>query len=497
MELTFREQTVSYLSETVYDPSLQELTAELIVPESLPEVGRIVDCCGTVLVQSRSADSGGLSVCGGVHANLLYVPASGEGVETIDAYLPFTVTKAAQTEPDSVLFYWGWLKSVDGRCINSRKLLLRANLGSELTLLSPQTLHIAQLAEQPRSMECLTNTYRYLLPLCAAERDIRLTDEVPLPEQLPAMERILKWSVVCEVTESRLLGSKAVFKGNLLLRCLYLTPEGVPTVFQTALPYSQYAELDREAEQGMLSIQPILRHAEIDTDGQAESRRLLVDITATAQILMRGDAELTLTQDAYVPGGRLDAEWQSFNPAPLLDVQTVKKTATLTLPPEAETVLDWSVCTDAPTVQTQEGGCKFSAPVSVNLLYYDREHTLQGKQLRAELTGSAAGAGRPQLSAIPGMETAVQGSQLLIPAAAELRYVQREPVKTLCGGTVTLLAQKDRPSLIVTRCGGPVWEIAKQKGSTVRAIEAANSLSSDTVEPGTLLLIPLGQSAQA
>ena len=495
MELTFREQTVEYLSETVFDPVSQELTAELIVPDTLPDVGRLADCSGMVLVQSRSAEAGGMTVTGGVRATVLYVPDSGEGVEALGAYLPFTVSRPAQTEPESALFYWGWLRGIDARCINSRKVLIRANLGSELTLLTPETLRLPQLTEYPAKLECRTNTYPCILPLCWSEREVSLADEVPLPEQLPSVERVLKWSVVAEVTESRILGSKAVFKGNFLLRCLYQTSEGALSVFQTALPYSQYAELDTEPEQGILSIQPILCRAELDTDGEAESRRLLVDFSATAQIIARGAVPLTLTEDAYVPDGSLDAAWQSCPLTPTLDVQSLTQSLTIPLPAEAETVLDWSVCADAPTVRTGEGGCR--VPVAVNLLYYDPERMLRGTLLRGELTGTASGEGEPLLRLMPGTEPSVQGAPLVLPLTVEQRFVQTKPMRTLSGGTVTMQPWKDRPSLLVRRCGGALWDIAKQTGSTVRAIEAANGLDTDTVEPDTLLLIPLGQSLEA
>ena len=55
-------------------------------------------------------------------------------LQRIDVYLPFTVTKKLQTEENATLFYWGWIRSIDARFINARKVLVRANLGSELTI---------------------------------------------------------------------------------------------------------------------------------------------------------------------------------------------------------------------------------------------------------------------------------------------------------------------------------------------------------------------------
>ena len=48
----------------------------------------------------------------------------------------------------------------------------------------------------------------------------------------------------------------------------------------------------------------------------------------------------------------------------------------------------------------------------------------------------------------------------------------------------------DRPSLILRRAEGTLWEIARDNGSRVSAIRRANGLESEPV-PGQMLLIPV------
>ena len=54
-------------------------------------------------------------------------------------------------------------------------------------------------------------------------------------------------------------------------------------------------------------------------------------------------------------------------------------------------------------------------------------------------------------------------------------------------------AQLPRPSLTIRMVGAgdTLWEIAKSCGSTIQDIRAANDLTSETVEGGTLLLVPI------
>ena len=66
--------------------------------------------------------------------------------------------------------------------------------------------------------------------------------------------------------------------------------------------------------------------------------------------------------------------------------------------------------------------------------------------------------------------------------------------RTLSGGTIEPpAAQTRRPSLIIRPVPAalPVWEVAKQYGTSVASVCAANGLTGDEIEAGTLLLIPM------
>ena len=107
MELSFHDQRVSYLAQTRYDNLYQEQTEEMTVPETMPEIARIVDCSGMVIVQNKSLDTGSISVSGGIQACVLYVPeGDSPALSRIEVFLPFTVTKKVPVPENSTLF-WG------------------------------------------------------------------------------------------------------------------------------------------------------------------------------------------------------------------------------------------------------------------------------------------------------------------------------------------------------------------------------------------------------
>ena len=493
MEILFQTQTIHYLAEKRCDGLRQEQTGEIAVPETLPELGRVVDCFGAVLTQSRTVESGSVTVSGGIQTGVLYVPAEGAGLERLELWIPFTVTKKIPTQPDTALHYWGWLRSIEARFVNARKVLIRADLASELTLLTPAELELARLETCPRGLVCRTETYPMRLPVCAAEKEVRIADEVLMPEDGRGMDRLLKAQCGVELGERRVLGERAVFEGNLRLRVLGLTEAGEPFTWTGLVPFSQYADLDRSLEDDAhLAIQPILNHLEVDTDGQPDSRRLLVNVSFTAQIVVWCQVPVTLTQDAYGLGSVLEPQWQSCDLSPCLDSLETDLSQSLDLPPEAVTVVDWTLFPDP--VPAGPGAESVRGSFGVNVLYYDGDSRLQGRLLRRELRleRQAAPTADWRWSLQPG-EARQQGGQLLLPLTARQRYCQNAALRNLCGGTLTPQPVTEGPSLLVRREAGALWEIARANGSTVRAIQTVNELDQTSLAGDTLLLIPTGR----
>ena len=496
MELQFHKETIRCLRETVYDALYQEQTAEMTVPETLPEIGRIVDCFGTILVKTKTVENGAATAAGGIQAGVLYVPEGEQAsLERIEVYIPFTVTKKIPAMEDPVLFYWGWLRSIDARFINPRKVLVRVNLGSELTLLSAEELQVSRLDSSHPGLACRESTYPMLLPRCAAEKELQIMDEVLIREQGPGADRLLKWTCAAEITESRVIGTKAVFKGSIQLRTLFANEAGEIGTWEGAVPFSQYAELDAEAEDGIVSVQPIFRHLEVDTDGQLDSRRLLLNATLTAQLLVRARVPITLTEDAYCLKGSFAPQWQTLTLNPLLDCTEETVVQTLDLPPEVRRVFDWTVLCDRPAL-TAGSREEVQSNLLVNLLYHDEDQNIQGKLLRQPLHTELMRTEGASCSCFPSQQGEVQiaGAELRIPMRFQCTVTKQDSYRTLCGGTVEEAAEEERPSLIVRRGKGQLWEIAKKDRSTVEAIKAANHLDTDELTEEQLLLIPCGTS---
>ena len=164
-------------------------------------------------------------------------------------------------------------------------------------------------------------------------------------------------------------------------------------------------------------------------------------------------------------------------------------------------VIDSAVFVDFPRTEPVEQGVRVTVPVNVRVLGLDAEGMMQGlsgaaraeTELPAECGAvcRASAALRPEGSASPSGD----GAELRAALTLDAGFFAQQTLRTLSAGTIDPPAEPEarRPSLVIRAGldGGPVWDVAKQYGTSVAAICAANGLSGEEIEAGGMLLIPM------
>ena len=97
MELVFQEKQLDYLGRVLDQTVTQELTAEVIVPDSCADADRVVDAFGTLLVRAEECTAGSASVSGEVQAGILFVTEDGR-LERLETVIPFSARRGWEGE---------------------------------------------------------------------------------------------------------------------------------------------------------------------------------------------------------------------------------------------------------------------------------------------------------------------------------------------------------------------------------------------------------------
>ena len=501
MELEFETLQESCLRLVLRETRSQEETSEIIVPDSCPDAGRIVYTAASAVLRSRECRAGSVTLTGGVRACVVYVPEDGGAPRALETYLPFVMrAEAPGASEDTILLAEVYVRAADARIINSRKVLVRADVGCALEGYEKSAAALRRLRGAPETLQLKTQTYTLTEPVQEAEKAFVISEELELPAASIAADRICCWEASPRITEEKTVGSKAVFKGTLFFRMLYLTQENTFGTWEQQLPFSQFCELEDDAGDGEAQTSVLVTNAELEPDG-GDGRRFLLTVSVLAQCVVSEARQVELCEDAYATEGSFEPEWQAYEPDCRLDSQTLRAALQGMLPGAVRAVVAAGFYPDCPDVQRTDAGVRVTVPVNVNLLYLDEQGQPQGLQGKAEAVCETAlspdGVCRVSAALSPDsfVSPGAGGAEVHGGAAVRVSAYAGQKLRNLSGGTLgeEKRDRKDRPSVVVllSRERQPLWDLARKYRTTEKAIRQANHLEGAETEPGELLLIPM------
>ena len=507
MEATWKTESFEYL-KLILDTSLTgEETREAIVPDAYPDMAQVVDVEGNITLRSKEAGAGRISVSGSVAANVLYLPEGEGGLKSIELTLPFTMGyDASEITDEASLTVKAKLSSIDARMINSRKVLVRADILVEAKAYEPSALSLASELEDEAADGLHVRKEQVELSFVSQvrEKTFVLADDFSLPAGKPAIGQILKSRIRLRPDDVKNVGNKLIFKGAAHVHLLYTgAQEAEPTVLDLEASFSQIMELEGEGEGANYEISLMLTNAYVE-NGTTESGGVTLELHLVAQAVERKTRQMHYISDAYSTRFDLDAGRTEYT----LESQDEKETHTaevresIELPAGILRVVD----TSAHTGRVQwglEGGRVISrTSVSLSVVYVTEAGALEGQTRRFEaaMEMDARENENYAIEADVGADLAVtqtaDGIEVRLPVSFTVWPTRKGRVFAIDSLSWDEEAPRDLealPSVVVFHAEGgeSLWHLAKRYTSTEAQIMAANSLIEDAVPyPGQLFIIP-------
>ena len=485
MEIQFHKTEYPYLRTIQAQTQTQEQTLELKLSEGMPDVGRVLLSWGQPVLRSKEWRSDGAQVTGGIMTWVLYQPEDGSSPRVVEGWMPFQMRwDFSGSQRDGLLLVNLWLRNMEARCISARKLMLRGDVAVYLQALQPDSLELFSPGELPGSVQLLKNTYPLQLLSEAGEKAFLIDEDLQPPEDL---EQILYYTLQPAIHDKKVVADKVVFRGSAQMHMLYLTTEGRISTWDHELPFSQFAELDREYTQASAKILPAVTSVELEKEEQTGMR---LKAGLTGQYAVSRCDLVELVEDAYCPGYETSVQTEQISVP--VSQEAVGQTLTAQVPVEGS-VLDAGFLPGVPMVTRQ--GDEVNADLSghFQVLYRDEEGALQGAIPRWEsaVTMPAAPGMQMMLQCVSRPQITANGARTEL--SLEGQSDSGDEKKIVSGLTMAEDASADpnRPSLILRRAGeNTLWEIARESGSTVDRIQQINGLQ-EQPEPDRMLLIPV------
>lgn len=497
MQLQFEKKEIPCLRTVKREVQSQEQTQEIRISDGMPDIGSIIGAWGQVILRSKEWQEDGMSVSGGTMVWVQYMPEEGGQPQCVESWLPFQMRwNFPGTQYDGKILTQCYLRSVDARSTSARKMMLRTNVSVLSWALENDVCDVYEPLAIPEDVYLKTVKYPVQLPAEAGEKAFVLEESLQLPPSVPKAERIISYSLQPEITEEKLMNDKVIFRGNAALHMLYLAEDGGQYAWDFDLPFTQYAELEKEYEDdGDILLLPCVTALELDR----EEDDFAVKIGLVCQYRIAHRQMVEITEDAYSTRRKLDPVVQELYLPGVLDNKVQNIHAQATIPLDAMRLTDVAFRPLPVHANNSGENTNIEVPGQFHLFYYDMEGIPRTGIHKWEQKVSIPQADGTSIEAIAFAAGKPQGTQMSgsVQLASEMKLI----TETTSAGAIPMVTglemaeakalDPSRPSVIVRRADGKtLWELAKEHASSVDAIRQINELQAEPEET-QILLIPV------
>ncbi len=437
--------------------SEERFTADCVVPDTLPDVERLLTATGELCLWRLDLEEGSGELEGEIRCDVLYQAEDGQLLSfpvTVPVLLRF---RDGALHPSLRPFLELHLTELTPQLMNSRKVRIAARVRAVLTAYAPETLILTEAAEDAEI--CQQRVKVVFEPVTAVEEQV--FSAVGTSALREACDQLLSAQSEVVVDELQCVSQRLILQGRVRTQLLYQTAELISETVET--PFSQLIDTpgddisDAEARVHLTSVHLTLL---------PEEQAIEVEAHLAAQAVCRSRVEAELLTDAYSNRTLLEPETGSLQlPLPVeREQQRLFAEGELSCDPGYTTVASW---------------CLLHAPGSAEAILLRRDGEGNYSSLRQGLTfevpeGTVCAASAGELTVTP----APEGLRLRLPITLELEHREIRSIAqiTALTGEEPNAAAAAMPSLSLLRAGEhpDLWQIAKTHASTVEAILAAN-----------------------
>lgn len=489
MKIELKSREGSVYKKLCSSVSEANCDAELIVPDSLEDILRILSCRHQCRIREKNVSQDAVSVSGEIDVTVMYIPETGDGVRVVGTTVPFEISFSAPGADSTSSAVTKLLAlTADAKAVNPRKISITTSAVMELSCYKYSDMCWFEPPESvPDKLFFKTSELKCKSIVLVSEKTLSVEDEMDVPEQLSGGDFVKAFSSI-SLGGSEVVGTKLVVKGTAEIEALYLV-SGAPQSAHFSLPFSQLFTLP----DGCTDPEVIACNMITGQYFEAFDGKLSADIRAAIEIICLQEQSVSYICDAY--SCKKELAFSSSELSCLTDINTISASCPVTLSYNsdygAEAVIAAAVNAACPEISETE----VLIPVTAELVYKDREGALRSCKLRGKAQYLPENGRRPDKIHVASVtvSASAKGESLSadICVVVSARYLDYTDICIISEVDETEL-ERERPNaaLYMCRCAdGDLWALAKKYGSDTELIKQINEI--DEVPSERLLLIPV------
>lgn len=356
------------------------------VPDTKPDVERIVTEEGNIEITESNILNGMLMVKGILHFQLLYISQESEQlVHNIQGKMEFDemVNMEQLQSGDDIKVKWN-LEDLNISLINSRKISVKSVVSFMCCAWGIHEEEVAVDIEEKEDIPCLYKKLN-LTELVVDKKDIiRLKEEFRLPTGKPNIYQVLYHNIHLQGVEMRIQEGQILIRGEMVLFVLYTTDEerGQIQYYEAQQPFHNVIPCNGCQENMILQVEKEFSPGElqIKQDEDGEERMMDAEMAINLDIRVYANEEVEYLADLYSIKKDLQLEKVSVEyPHLVLKNRVEKRLAEqITLEQQQNPIIQ--ICHSHGMIQIdeqewQEDGIHIEGSVEVKILYLGESDT--------------------------------------------------------------------------------------------------------------------------
>jgi len=485
------------------------IEAEIIIPDYLPDLTRVVKVDAEQKIRDFYIQNDKIVVEGVVNFNVFFISQSDSMLRSFAYPVQFDKKIDVKANDNANCDISSKLTYLNCRITGPRKAALRADIALLVNVTASEVCSIASgITDERDDIEILYKNVKMAEMVCNIQKNFKIFEDIEMGRSKQPISEILKSDATSTVSEIKIIKGKAVIKGEMSLKILYI-PESdesqAPEVMKMQIPFSQILDIsgiDEDCE-CMVTLDVTELITKTVENGSNEKRIISVEATVKAYAKAYKNKEVSYIADVFCTKYNLEQTNEKYNlksnVRPIFAEQSFKETVT-PLTEDLAGIID--VCA-YPVIKQKAAEANMltvNGTVEISVLTMNTDGGIENidKTIPFKVECETDGGGKPDINiSLSSLSYNISGNDAL-----DIRFdltvngllMTNEIIFPTTEMEVDENSQRERnkANIVVyyTEPGENIWEIAKKYKTSRMSIMESNRMTDETAKE-RFVIVPL------
>ena len=309
MEMNITKQSISSY-ETIFEQTIEQaIDTDFTMPDYFPSMVRILNCKMVPEIASKNVINDTLSIDGSVLITVIYTDDE-KKIRSYDQLIDFQKSIPVGELGDNPQIHISIAQDyANCRAITEKKIDVHGVLSIKIKIMSKRDREILTDIDCD-GIQIKRGSYPATNPLGCTEKIVIIEEDLELSRNSGPIKSVLRNEAQAKVDQCKLIGNKAVVKGELIINALYCTDEGKVEKYENRIPFNQIVDINLEGENCECDAEIIIMSSMLKprTNLSGEAKSFAFESKLAVLVMSSCENDISIIYDTFCTKRKIKAE---------------------------------------------------------------------------------------------------------------------------------------------------------------------------------------------